>query len=209
MEQPITRLAQAQSTKDKIMIIASLLFAQNGYASVSMSHIAKQAKIRPAAIYYHFESKEALYDAILENIESVYEVFFRRTDEKIAKVETFEQVLDCLFGEVIDVYDMYIYFGYCSIITEQFRYEKATSAFTDVMVKRGIEYSVTKFDECVEKKWVKPFDTRAVATLFHNSVVVGTMMRTHEAMNHQTAYDTREMFISLKQLILDFVSSRA
>lgn len=139
MNQPITKVAQAHSTKDKIMVIASLLFAQNGYASVSMNDIAREAKLRSAAIYYHFASKEALYEAILENIENVYDVFFRRTDEKIAKAESFEEVLDCLFDEVIDVYDMYIYYGYCSIITEQFRCEKATTAFNDVLVKRGID----------------------------------------------------------------------
>lgn len=188
------------------MVSASLLFAQNGYTSVSMNDIAKEVKIRPAAIYYHFESKEALYDVILENIENVYHVFFHRTDEKIAKAASFEQVLDCLFGEVIDVYDMYIYYGYCSIITEQFRCEKATEAFVDVLVKRGIDYSVAKFNDCIEKKWVQPFDTEAVATLFYNSVVVGTMMRTHEAMGHDTAYNTRNMFISLRQIILEYVA---
>lgn len=206
MVQPITKLSQASSTKDKIMINASLLFAQHGYAAVSMSDIANKAKIRPAAIYYHFESKEALYEAILENIENVYEVFFRRMDDQIAKAASFEDVLDCLLGEVIDVYDMYIYYGYCTIITEQFHCEKATDAFTDVLVKRGIDYSTVKFNECIEKGWVQPFDANAIATLFYNSVVVGTMMRTHEAMGHNTAYDTRSMFISLRRIILEYVA---
>lgn len=90
------------------MLIASRLFSEKGFDAVSMSDIARKAKIRPASIYYHFESKEALYEAILENIKGVYEEFFRRTDVKIAKAQSFVQMLDRLFDEAVDVYDMHM-----------------------------------------------------------------------------------------------------
>lgn len=187
------------------MLEASMMFAQRGYASVSMRDIAEKVNVSHPSIYSHFQSKEALYEAILDNIKGVYLDFYGRMNQELANAESFEQVLDCLFAEVIDVHDMYIYYGFCLVTTEQFRDAKATEVFNDVLVKVGIDYSKAQFDACVAKGWVKPFDTQALATLFHNSVVMGTLMRTHEDMGHRTAYQARDMFIALKQLIMDAV----
>lgn len=205
MKQPLTSLEEANTTKERIMLEASTMFSRRGYAAVSMRDIAKKVEIKPASIYNHFESKEALYETILRNIEGVYRNFYVRLEQEIEKAENFEQVLDCLFAEVIDVHDMYIYYGFCLIATEQFRDEKAAVAFNDVLVKIGIAYSREQFDACIRKGWVKPFDTETLATLFHNSVVMGTLMRTHEDMGHETAYKPRDMFISLKRYMLHSV----
>lgn len=187
------------------MLEASILFANRGYAAVSMRDIAERVNIKHASLYSHFQSKEALYEAILENIKQVYYSFYDRLEEQVANATGFEQVLDCLFAEVIDVYDIYIYYGFSLIVTEQFRDEKANEVFNDVLVKIGIDYSKSKFDECIDKGWVKPFDTETMATLFHNSVVMGTLMRTHEDLHQRTAYDSRRMFVSLKRFLLSAV----
>lgn len=187
------------------MLEASAMFAHRGYAAVSMRDIAERVNIKHASIYTHFESKEALYASILENIKCVYENFYVRLEAEIQSAQSFQQVLDCLFAEVIDVYDMYIYYGFSLITTEQFRDARANEIFNNTLVKVGVGYSKQKFDECIQKQWVKPFDTEALATLFHNSVVMGTLMRTHEDMGHETAYDPKRMFVSLKQYMLSSV----
>lgn len=203
MKRSLTNVKNANTTKERILLEASIMFAQRGYASVSIRDIAERVNVKHASIYSHFESKEALYDAILSNITTVYGEFYTRMDEEIAKAESFEQVVDCLFSEVIDVYDMYIYYGFSLITTEQFRDEKSNEVFSDVLMKKGIDYSKAAFDECIRKGWVKPFDTEMMATLFQNSVVMGTLMRTHEDMKQKTAYDTRSMFVSLKRFMLE------
>lgn len=205
MNRPLTSLDDANTTRERIMLEASMMFARRGYAAVSMRDIAERVGVSHPSIYSHFENKEALYDAILENIKAVYMTYYTRLDGEVMRAEGFVQMLDCLFAEVIDVYDMYIYYGFCLIATEQFRDEKAADAFNNVLVRLGIDYCRARFDECVARDWVKPFDTEAMATMFHNSVVMGTLMRTHEDMGRQTPYDVREMFIGLKRLILGAV----
>lgn len=49
------------SAKDKILAEAITLFAQKGYAGLSMRHLAQAAEVSVAAIYHHFPDKEALY----------------------------------------------------------------------------------------------------------------------------------------------------
>jgi TetR/AcrR family transcriptional regulator len=48
-----------------ILEAAVKLFSEKGYDAVSMRGVAQEARVSKANIYHHFESKEALYRAIL------------------------------------------------------------------------------------------------------------------------------------------------
>jgi TetR/AcrR family transcriptional regulator len=50
-----------EPTQTKLLSAAAGLFAEHGYAGVSMRHIARSTGITQAAIYHHFASKEELY----------------------------------------------------------------------------------------------------------------------------------------------------
>ncbi|MBL6983464.1 MAG: TetR/AcrR family transcriptional regulator [Anaerolineales bacterium] len=53
--------------KEKILDIAEGLFTEQGYKSVSIRDIAQACGVTNAALYYHFENKEALFAEVLEN----------------------------------------------------------------------------------------------------------------------------------------------
>ena len=48
------------------MDAATDLFARRGYARVSIQEIADQAQTHKTTVLYHFETKEALYGAVLD-----------------------------------------------------------------------------------------------------------------------------------------------
>ena len=52
-------------TKQRILDSAERLFAEYGYAGVSLRTIIGDAKVNLAAIHYHYHSKEALFDAVI------------------------------------------------------------------------------------------------------------------------------------------------
>ncbi|WYP27528.1 TetR/AcrR family transcriptional regulator [Alkalihalobacillus sp. FSL W8-0930] len=52
--------------KENIILAARELFNSKGYSETSMSEIIKKASTSKGNLYYHFESKEALYLSILE-----------------------------------------------------------------------------------------------------------------------------------------------
>lgn len=199
MDNPLVDKSEAKKTRERIMIEAAVLFAHRGYAAVSMRDIAARVKIKPAAIYNYFKGKEALFDVIVGNIEDIYLKYYVRLEKRIEGAVNFDQVLDCLFAELMDVYHIFIYYGISLITAEQFGSKKARDAFNNILIKKGIEYSKKTFDMCVEKGWVKEFDTAGLATIFMNSVMIGTLMRTHEHMKHKTAYNSTEMFESLRR----------
>lgn len=51
-------------TKDLIMDAALSLFAQHGYAAASVRDIAKNVGIKDSSLYFHFENKQAILDAL-------------------------------------------------------------------------------------------------------------------------------------------------
>lgn len=202
---PLVDISEARNTKERIMLVAVKMFSEHGYAAVSVRDIAKESGIKAASIYNHFASKEAIFDEIVETIKDVYMDFYDRLDRQITSVGSFEQALDCLFAELKEVYHMFIYYGINLIATEQFRNEKARRAFNDVYMKIGIEYSVKVFDRCIKNGWVRDFDTVTMATMFMNSIFVGSLVRIHEDMMNPTLYNPAEMFTKLQRFMLDSV----
>jgi AcrR family transcriptional regulator len=55
----------ATDTKDRILDSAELLFAQQGIASTSLRAITDHADVNLASVNYHFQSKDALVQAVL------------------------------------------------------------------------------------------------------------------------------------------------
>lgn len=193
------------STRDKIMLEAAILFAENGYAAVSVRDIAERVQIRSSSIYNHFESKEALFNAIVDRIGAIYMAFYDRVEEKLRQVSSFRAVLACLFAELLDVYDIFVYYGVSLICAEQFRNKKARDTYNHTIMQVGVAYAKDTFDICIKKGWVKAFDTLALAQLFMNSVLMGTLARTHESMQQEAPYKAAEMFLGLQRYILSSV----
>lgn len=54
------------NTQERLLRISAKLFADKGYAGVSMRAIANAAGITQAAIYHHFANKEVLYFAAVQ-----------------------------------------------------------------------------------------------------------------------------------------------
>ena len=204
---PLGDIRDAKQTKDAIMLQSAILFAHRGYAAVSMKDIAKVIGINPSAIYYHFQGKEALFNAIIDNIKDLYLAFFCRTDNKINKANSYKDILDSLFSELKDIYQIFIFYGVSLISCEQFRNPHAREVFNDVYMKKGIEYAETLFNESIEKGWVKPFNTKALAVLFMNSVFTGSIMVTHADMKNNSAYDPEEMWNLVYDYMLNSVEA--
>jgi AcrR family transcriptional regulator len=55
----------AIATRQRILDVAELQFAEHGYAGASLRGIIAAAHVNLAAVHYHFRSKEALLEAVL------------------------------------------------------------------------------------------------------------------------------------------------
>jgi len=59
----------AEATRAALVEMARALFAERGFAPVSIEEIVQAARVTRGALYHHFEDKQALFRAVLEAIE--------------------------------------------------------------------------------------------------------------------------------------------
>lgn len=78
----------AIATRDRILAAAYAQFYRSGFARVSMDSIAQAAGVTKRSVYYHFESKDALAGAALENQQSHALNLFRSWVEAPAATAT-------------------------------------------------------------------------------------------------------------------------
>ena len=56
-------------TKSRILDEALTLFSEKGYANVYVGEIADRVGIKAPSLYKHFRNKQAIFDAIIEEME--------------------------------------------------------------------------------------------------------------------------------------------
>lgn len=70
-------------TLSKILKAARIVFSKDGFTGARVDEIARQANVNKAMIYYHFKSKEDLYDSVVDSIFSKDSLnIFNNTEEK-------------------------------------------------------------------------------------------------------------------------------
>lgn len=60
--------ATRQTSDEKVLAAALKEFAEHGFDGARVDRIAKNARVNKAMIYYHFKSKESLYERILSDL---------------------------------------------------------------------------------------------------------------------------------------------
>ncbi len=70
------------NTKQEILRAALDLFSVQGFEATSIAQIAEAVRIRKASLYSHFESKQAILDALVKDVLEQYGAhsFFARAD---------------------------------------------------------------------------------------------------------------------------------
>jgi AcrR family transcriptional regulator len=64
------RVEQGKATRERIVATARKLLAAKGYAGMSIEDVLDDSSISRGALYHHFDSKEALFEAVLEAMEA-------------------------------------------------------------------------------------------------------------------------------------------
>ncbi len=64
------KVERGQATRLRIVATATTLFSELGYEATSIEAVLRESGVSRGALYHHFDSKDALFEAVLEAIEA-------------------------------------------------------------------------------------------------------------------------------------------
>ena len=70
------RIAQGAATRDRLLEVATRLFAEQGYEHTSIEQVLRAAGVSRGSLYHHFSGKDRLFEAVVEHVEEA--VILRR-----------------------------------------------------------------------------------------------------------------------------------
>jgi AcrR family transcriptional regulator len=99
----------SEATRAALLEAATALFAERGYAGTSLENVASASQVTRGAVYHHFDGKQALLEAVLDQQESraVEEIMAAATAEDsweaaMNAVEAFlDKCCDPIYGRLV------------------------------------------------------------------------------------------------------------
>ncbi len=165
--------SQPSSTRNRILDVTIRLSSQSGFAGVSVREIAKGVGIKESSLYNHFQSKEALFNAALDEAEREFCSLTLPTDAiegMISGNRPEEFLRKGLIRYKGHWNDPRMSRVWLLMEMEQYRSERVASIIlreTD----RIIRFNETVFKRMIERGHIKPFNARFLAELFSRTML--------------------------------------
>ena len=83
----------AKDTEEKILSAALELFSQNGYAGTNIRELSAALGMGKSSLYRHFESKEAIWNALLDEMIAYYDARFGSSEHLPPVPESLEELV--------------------------------------------------------------------------------------------------------------------
>jgi len=83
--------------RTKILETATRLFSTHGYENTSLSQVAKDASVSKALIFWHFETKENLFQAVLSRTVEPYSLNIDQDLSGLSEPEQLKKLIDLYY----------------------------------------------------------------------------------------------------------------
>lgn len=166
----------SEATKEAIMNTALTMFAEKGYAAVSMRDISGTVGIRASSIYYYFKSKQDIFDALIEMVDQINE----NLKEGFAHALSLSKKVKCAdFVKVGKVFvTEYLKNEKIGIVlhmleNERFHDPKADEAWKKMLFTDPIKNAKDVFEVLYKRGLIKDKDAARLAAEYHGILTLG------------------------------------
>lgn len=151
-------------TKEKILDAALVSFAENGYQGTNLRDLAAGMGLSKSALYRHYESKEDIFWAVLDRMETYYVSRFGSPD-KLPPVPKSCEELITMTMRMLDftLHDKRVILTRRLLLTEQFRDARARHLATLHFLTGTKEIYTKVFAEMMENGILKKDDPEILA----------------------------------------------
>lgn len=186
-------------TKEKILTEALRLFSQNGFDAVSVEQIATAVGIKAPSLYKHYKSKQAIFNAIFEEMQRRYDAEAVSMSLHIPNAaeddSLFTQIsADALIERIralvaYSLHDEFVSQFRRLMTIEQFRSRELAALYTERYVTRMLGYHEELFRRLIQNGTLRSGDARSMAWQFVSPIFVLLSVCDRQPEKEQKAMD--------------------
>ena len=181
-------------TKRKIFEIAMKLFSEKGYDATSIEEITATVGVAKGTLYYHFNSKEEIFNFL---VEEGMKLLKNSIEIKTSKCETTKEKIKAII--LIQIKGIVKYENMLSIIFSQLYGNESKNKLCQDKVQEYIEVIEKIINEGIEKKEIKECNSKLMAyTIF--SLTSSIMMYKKQT---EKEYSITELYRECEKLIFE------
>lgn len=171
-----------EDTKRIILKKALELFSESGYDAVSVGEIARAVGIKAPSLYNHFPSKQAIFDAIVEETSKEFE---KNTDEVAIHVQNSDRDVtvfskiteDALVEKVHQIFNISLHDENIALFRkmmtiEQFRSDELSKLYSERYVERIVAYHAGIFKSLIAAGELKKEDPYTLAMMYVAPIIM-------------------------------------
>ena len=154
----------ANDTKERILAAALEMFSQNGYAGTNIRELSASLGLVKSGVYKHYESKEAIWNALLDQMIAYYGEHFGSAEHLPPVPDSLEGLADMTMGMVnFTVHDERIVMTRKVLTLEQYRDVRARELATKHFLTGLTEMFSHVFTGMMEKGLLRKDDPEMLA----------------------------------------------
>lgn len=185
-------------TKEDILIKSLDLFSKKGYYATSIDEIGEACNIKGPAIYRHYKNKEAILNAIIENIENNY----AKNINQGLYISTKEEFIDFTYKMVnYTINNEMIIKSRMFLSIEQFRNEKVAKLLSFHQFDFIVSNYQKIFDNLLSLNIIEEKDTYLLAFLFTSPITLII------SLSDRKIYDKDKLNKLLEEYVNHFVKT--
>ena len=121
----------AKDTRERILAAALEMFSQNGFAGTNIRELSASLGMGKSSLYRHFESKEAIWNALLDEMIAYYDARFGSSEHLPPVPESLEELVRMTMRMAdFTIHDEKIVMTRKLLSIEQYRDERAKALAT-------------------------------------------------------------------------------
>ena len=154
----------ANDTKERILAAALEMFSQNGYAGTNIRELSASLGLVKSGVYKHYESKEAIWNALLDEMIAYYAEHFGSSEHLPPVPDSPEGLVDMTMRMVnFTVHDERIIMTRKVLTLEQFRDGRARELATKHFLTGLTEMFTQVFTGMMDKGLIRKDDPAMLA----------------------------------------------
>lgn len=164
-------IGMGKETKDRILDEALVRFVENGYKGTNLRDFAAGMGLSKSALYSHYESKEAIWNALLDRMEAYYNERFGSAENMLVIPNTLHEFCS-LVTRMVDftIHDEKIILTRKLLLTEQFHDERVKKLATKHFMNGTKTMFQSIFEKMIENGTLKKEDPEMLAFVFTSPI---------------------------------------